>query len=327
MITTAKNKPIDRLKEFNQHKSLLFAIAYRMLGSVMDAEDMVQETFLRWQQGSKQNVKSAKAYLTKITTRLCIDRLRSARVRREQYVGSWLPEPLVTELTTDPTKTVELADSLAIAFLVLLEQLSPLERAVFLLREAFGYEYSEISQIIDKKSANCRQIARRARQHLADRRSRFHTSPEQQEQLTRKFISASQHGDLQGLLDLFAEDITLWSDGGGKVQACLKPLHGAAKVAGFLRAIYRRSQKLGLEYEIELVRVNGQPGVIFTLDGKVESVLAIDIVDNRIESLYFMRNPNKLGRVFSKDVAVMAIANLQCKTSKQTVCLRNLTGK
>ncbi len=302
MINTAKNNPIDGLKEFNQHKSLLFAIAYRMLGSVMDAEDMVQETFLRWQQGSKQNVKSAKAYLTKITTRLCIDLLRSARVRREQYVGSWLPEPLVTELTTDPTKTIELADSLAIAFLLLLEQLSPLERAVFLLREAFGYEYSEISQIIDKKPANCRQIARRARQHLADRRSRrdalrgerFQTSPEQQEQLTRKFMHASQRGDLQGLLDLLAEDITLWSDGGGQVVACLKPLHGAAKVAGFLRAIHRRGQKLSFNYDLELVQVNGQPGIIYKLGNKVESVVAIDIKDNQIFSLYFMRNPNKL---------------------------------
>ncbi|MEM7761788.1 MAG: RNA polymerase sigma-70 factor [Cyanobacteria bacterium P01_A01_bin.40] len=311
MITTAKNDSIDWLEEFNQHRSLLFAIAYRMLGSVMDAEDMVQETFLRWQQTSRQNVKSVKAYLTKITTRLCIDRLRSAQVRREQYVGSWLPEPIVTKLATEPAKTVELADSLKIAFLVLLEQLSPLERAVFLLREAFGYEYSEISQIVEKKPANCRQIARRARKHLADRRSsRFPTSLQQQELLTSKFIAASQQGDLQGLLDLLVENITLWNDGGGKVQACLKPLHGAAKVAGFLRAIYRRSQKLGLKYELELVWVNGQPGVIYTSNGKLENVVAIDIVNDRIHSLYFIRNPDKLKQVFSQDIAEMALDNL-----------------
>lgn len=294
MITTAKNNPIDRLENFNQYRSLLFAIAYRMLGSVMDAEDMVQETFLRWQQTSEQSVKSIKAYLTTIVTRLCIDQLRSARVQREQYVGSWLPEPVVTEQSTNPTKMVELVDSLTIAFLVLLEQLSPLERAVFLLREAFGYEYSEIGQIVEKKPANCRQIARRARQHLANRRSRFQTSLQQQEQLTQKFMHASQRGDLQGLLDLLAEDITLWSDGGGQAVACLKPLHGAAKVAGFLRAIHRRGQKLGFNYDLELVQVNGQPGIIYKLGNKVESVVAMDIKDNQIFSLYFMRNPNKL---------------------------------
>ncbi len=304
MITTAKKDSPNRFEDFSQYRSLLFAIAYRMLGSVMDAEDMVQETFLRWQH-SKQSVTSTKAYLTTIVTRLCIDRLHSARVRREQYIGSWLPEPIVTESSADPTKMAELADSLAIAFLVLLERLSPLERAVFLLREAFGYDYQEIGQIVDKKAANCRQIARRARQHLAEQRSRFPVSPQQQEQLTHKFIAASQQGNLQGLLDLLAEDITLWSDGGGQVVACLKPLHGAAKVAGFLRAIYRRGQKLGLEYELELVRVNGKPGIIYTRDDKIESVVAIDIIGDRIQSLYFMRNPNKLKYGFSQDVAEM----------------------
>ncbi|MEO0458159.1 MAG: RNA polymerase sigma-70 factor [Cyanobacteria bacterium P01_A01_bin.114] len=323
MITTAKNGPketepqknADRIEDFNQYRSLLFAIAYRMLGSVMDAEDMVQETFLRWQQASKQNVKSTKAYLTTIVTRLCIDRLRSARAQREQYVGPWLPEPIVAEpsqsLNTDPNAMAELADSLTMAFLVLLERLSPLERAVFLLREAFGYDYTEISRIVDKKAANCRQIARRARQHLADQRPRFRASLQQQEQLTHKFMRASQQGDFQGLLDLLAKDITLWSDGGGQVVACLKPLHGAAKVAGFLRAIHRRGKKIGLGYEIELAQVNGQPGLIYTLDGNVASVVAIEIVDNQIQSLYFMRNPNKLKQSFSKNVAKMVINNLR----------------
>ncbi|MEM8672839.1 MAG: RNA polymerase sigma-70 factor [Cyanobacteria bacterium P01_G01_bin.67] len=305
MITTAKNDSIDWLEEFNQYRSLLFAIAYRMLGSIMDAEDMVQETFLRWQQTPKKSIKSTKAYLSKIITRLCIDQLRSARARREQYVGSWLPEPIVTESSTDPTKMAELADSLTIAFLILLEQLSPLERAVFLLREAFGYEYGEISQIVEKKPVNCRQIARRARQHLENRRSRFKTSTQHQELLTRKFISASQQGDLQGLLDLLAEDITFWSDGGGQVVACLKPLHGAVKVAGFLRAIYRRGQKLGFNYDFEMVWVNGQPGIIYKLGSKIESVVAMEIKDNRIQSLYFMRNPDKLKQSFSQGVAEM----------------------
>ncbi|MEM9904620.1 MAG: RNA polymerase sigma-70 factor [Cyanobacteria bacterium P01_D01_bin.44] len=311
MVSATNNSSTDRLEDFNQYRSLLFAIAYRMLGSVMDAEDMVQETFLRWQQTSEQTVKSTKAYLTTIVTRLCIDRLRSARVQREQYVGSWLPEPIVTDRVSDPSAIAELADSLTMAFLVLLERLSPLERAVFLLREAFGYDYNEIGQIVEKTAVNCRQIARRARQHLADQRPRFQASLQQQEQLTHRFMRAAQQGDFQGLLDLLAKDITLWSDGGGQVVACLKPLHGAAKVAGFLRAIYRRGQRLGLGYEVELAQVNGQPGLIYTLNGEVASVVAIEIVDNQIQSLYFMRNPNKLKKSFSKNVAEMVINNLR----------------
>ncbi|MEL6320500.1 MAG: RNA polymerase sigma-70 factor [Cyanobacteria bacterium J06626_14] len=308
MISTAKNSVVKndsvaQVEEFNQYRSLLFAIAYRMLGSIMDAEDMVQETFLRWQQTSKQTVKSTKAYLTTIVTRLCIDQLRSARVQREEYVGPWLPEPIVADPASDPYAMAELADSLTIAVLVLLERLSPLERAVFLLREAFGYDYNEIGQIVEKTAANCRQIARRARQHLAAQRPRFQASLQEQEQLTRKFMRACQKGDLQELLDLLAKDITLWSDGGGQVVACLKPLHGAAKVAGFLRAIYRRGQRLGSGYEVTLAQVNSQPGIIYTLDGNVASVVAIEITDDRIQSLYFMRNPNKLKRSFSQNVA------------------------
>ncbi|MEO1400783.1 MAG: RNA polymerase sigma-70 factor [Cyanobacteria bacterium J06635_1] len=319
MITAAKNGPIDRLEDFNQYRSLLFAIAYRMLGSIMDAEDMVQETFLRWQQTSGQSVKSTKAYLTTIVTRLCIDRLRSARFQREQYVGSWLPEPIVTEPstektigpTTDPMAVAELADSLTMAFLVLLERLSPLERAIFLLREAFGYDYNEIGQIVEKTATNCRQIARRARQHLAAQRPRFQASLQQQEQLTHKFMQASQEGDLQGLLDLLAEDITLWSDGGGQVVATLKPLHGAAKIARFLRAIHRRYHKRGVDFDVERVQVNGQPGIIYTSDGNIESVVALDIADDRIQFLYFVRNPHKLQRGFSKDIVEMAIHHLR----------------
>ncbi|MEM8808875.1 MAG: RNA polymerase sigma-70 factor [Cyanobacteria bacterium P01_G01_bin.38] len=318
MVSATNNSSTDRLEDFNQYRSLLFAIAYRMLGSVMDAEDMVQEAFLRWQPTPGQTIKSTKAYLTTIVTRLCIDRLRSARVQREQYVGSWLPEPIVKESSTekpinsitDPMATAELADSLTMAFLVLLERLSPLERAIFLLREAFGYDYNEIGQIVEKNAANCRQIARRARQHLANQRPRFQASPQQQEQLTQKFMRASRQGDLQGLLDLLADDITLWSDGGGQVVATLKPLHGATKIARFLRAIHRRYHKRGLEFDVELAQVNGQPGIIYTSDGTIESVVAVDINDNRIQSLYFVRNPDKLKRGFSKEVVEMAMHDL-----------------
>lgn len=316
--TATQNASIHRLEEFNVYRSLLFAIAYRMLGSIMDAEDMVQETFLRWRQTSEQRVKSTKAYLTTIITRLCIDRLRSARVQREQYVGSWLPEPIVSkQLTTesstdpsaDPSSAAELADSVTMAFLVLLERLSPLERAVFLLREAFDYDYKEIGRIVEKSPANCRQISRRARKHLADQRPRYPTSRQQQEQITHQFMLACRQGDIQGLLDLLAEDITLWSDGGGHVVAFLKPLHGAAKVAHCLRAIRRRGHDLGLDYDMELAQVNGQPGVLYTLGDHIESVVAVEIVDRRIQALYFMRNPYKLKRGFSADVAEMIIGD------------------
>ena len=297
---TAENS-VNRLKDFNQYRSLLFAIAYRMLGSVMDAEDMVQESFIRWQRSPDRGIESAKSYLTTIVTRLCIDRLRSARSQREQYVGTWLPEPIVTTQASDPSTTVELADTLTMAFLVLLEHLSPVERAVFVLHEAFGYDYSEIGTIVDKSAANCRQIGRRARQRLANRRPRFQASRQQQEQLTRQFMLACKQGEVGGLLDLLAEDITLWSDGGGKVAACLKPLHGAAKVARFLRAIELRNQKLGLAYEVELVRVNGQLGILYTLGDNIDSVVGIDIANQRIQALYFVRNPEKLQHCFARD--------------------------
>ena len=292
--TAPKNNSENRLEDFNQHRSLLFAIAYRMLGSVMDAEDMVQETFLRWQKNSEQAIDSTKAYLTTIITRLCIDHLRSARVRREQYVGPWLPEPIVTEQSADPIASVELSDSLAMAFLVLLERLSPIERAVFLLRQVFDYDYEEISRIVEKSPTNCRQIARRARQHLALEKSRFQANPQQQERLTQQFMQASSQGDLQGLLDLLADDVTLWSDGGGKVVAVLKPLHGAQKVARFLRAIHRRAKKTGAIPQVEQVQVNGQAGLLYSVAGGIETVVSLVAIDNQIQSLYFIRNPDKL---------------------------------
>ncbi|MGJ3245175.1 MAG: sigma-70 family RNA polymerase sigma factor [Elainellaceae cyanobacterium] len=175
---------MDHLETFNQHRPLLFAIAYRMLGTVTDAEDMVQETFLRWQQTAEETVKSAKSYLSTIITRLCIDHLRSARVKREQYTGSWLPELILTQQADDPSAQMELADSLSMAFLVVLERLSPIERAVFLLREIFEYDYDEVAQIVGKSSANCRQILRRSRQHIASQRPRFPVSHQQREQVT-----------------------------------------------------------------------------------------------------------------------------------------------
>lgn len=294
---------MNSFQHFERHRSLLFAIAYRMLGSITDAEDMVQETFLRWQQISQAKVTSPKNYLVSIVTRLCIDRLRSARVQREQYIGTWLPEPIVTP-TFDPAEAVELADSLSTAFLVLLESLSPTERAVFLLREVFEYEYAQVGQVVNKSPANCRQIFRRARQHLAERRSQNAIAPNQQQQITEKFLQAWNTGDLQGLLTLLAEDMTLYSDGGGKVTAAIKPLHKAAKVARFLIAIRRR--KKAIAFVSQLAEVNHQPGIINYVNGSLHSILTFEIVDGLIQSIYIVVNPEKLRRVGDKQIGAIA---------------------
>jgi RNA polymerase sigma-70 factor, ECF subfamily len=286
---------MSSLEDFNNHRPLLFSIAYRMLGTVTDAEDMVQETFLRWQPTANSTVRSAKTYLTTITTRLCIDHLRSARVQREQYVGTWLPEPMLTPQSENSTDLMELADSLSIAFLTVLERLSPIERAVFLLRDVFDYDYDEIGQMVGKSSTNCRQILRRAKQHLADERPRFPVSRPQQEQITSQFLDASTKGDLQELLLLLAKDVTFCSDGGGKVVATIKPIHGAMKVARMLLAIRR---KWMLNAVSHLAQINGQPGIIQYLDGKIHSAITLEIVDGCIQTIYSVRNPEKLERIY-----------------------------
>lgn len=297
MVTQPSAASQSLTDEFLAYRSLLYAIAYRMLGTVTDAEDMVQDTFLKWQTVSKSQVRSVKSYLTTIITRLCIDRLRSAQVQREQYIGPWLPEPIVIDDATDPIYRAELADSLTMAFLVMLERLSPVERAVFLLRDIFEYSYDDIGQVINKSAVNCRQIARRARQQVGKARSRFSPSPEQHQQLTLQFMQACQRGEMDGLLQLLANDITLWSDGGGQVVAALKPIQGAAKVAGFLRAINRRQRKLGLNVRLDLVQINGQSGIQFSSAGQVETIAALEIFNNKIQSLYLIRNPTKLNLI------------------------------
>lgn len=280
--------------EFLEYRSLLFAIAYRMLGTIMDAEDMVQDTFLKWQTVSKSQVRSVKSYLTTIITRLCIDRLRSAQVQREQYIGPWLPEPIVTDPSADPNHQVELADSLTMAFLVMLERLSPVERAVFLLREIFDYDYDEIGAIVEKSDVNCRQIARRARQQVTKPRSRFSSPPEQHHQLTLKFMQACHQGEMEGLLQFLADDITLWSDGGGQVVAALKPIHGSVKVSRFLHSIQRYQSKLGLSPNLKIVQVNGQPGIQFSIAGQVDTIAILETTGQQIISIFFIRNPQKL---------------------------------
>lgn len=282
---------MDQLEVFNQHRPLLFAIAYRMLGSAMDAEDMVQETFLRWQQRQETEIKSPKAYLTTIITRLCLDYLGSARVQRETYIGPWLPEPLLAEPAVDAADEVALADSLSLAFLVLLENLSPVERAVYLLREIFDYEYGEIAQIVGKQEANCRQMVHRARQHIAARRPRYTSSPEQQERLADEFMQLCTTGDMQGLMALLAEDIVLQSDGGGKALAVLRPIYGPKRVAALLVSLPRKAPA-GISYRP--ARVNGQPGFIGYLGNQLYGVMTLDIRDNLIQGVYIVVNPDKL---------------------------------
>jgi RNA polymerase sigma-70 factor (ECF subfamily) len=283
---------VDPSEVFDRHRPLLFSIAYRMLGSVMDAEDVVQEAYLRWQQASATEVRSPKAYLSSVVTRLCIDQLRSARAQREKYVGPWLPEPLPTEPAPD---AVVIDETLSMAFLVLLESLNPTERAVFLLREVFDYDYDEISHLVGKSEANCRQIARRARQSVAARRPRFERSPEQEEQLIARFVEACASGDMEGLLGLLSEDVTLWSDGGGKTRAALNPIYGADKVARFLSGILRKAPS---GFIVRQTQINGRPGLIgYFGDGSPQGVVTFDIAGGSIRAIRLVVNPEKLRAV------------------------------
>jgi RNA polymerase sigma-70 factor (ECF subfamily) len=284
---------MNRLDLFNQYRSLLFAIAYRMLGSVTEAEDIVQEAWIRWQ-STDSIVQSPKAFLSSVVTRLCIDHLRSARVKREQYTGTWLPEPLITEPAAD---CAELAESLSFAFLMLLECLSPTERAVFLLREVFDYDYEAIAGTIGKSIPSCRQIVSRARQHLVLRRPEIALNSQNKDVLVEQFLTYWNQGDLQELISLMAEDVAFWSDGGGKVVAAQKPLFGCLKVARFLVAI-RRSQ-LTPTLVSQVLKVNGQPGVVNIVDEKTHSTFSFEFVGDKIQSIFAVVNPEKLGAVKS----------------------------
>jgi RNA polymerase sigma-70 factor (ECF subfamily) len=281
------------LEIFDHYRRLLFAIAYRMLGSATDAEDVVQEAFLRWLEADEEAVQSPKAYLSAIVVRLCIDQWRSARAQREVYAGPWLPEPIPTDQGPGPAETVALAESLSFAFMVMLENMGPLERAVFLLREVFDYDYAEIAASVGKSEANCRQILHRAHAHLDERHSRFDVSYEHQEHITDQFMRASTSGDMQGLLALLADDIVLVGDGGGKAPAGLKPVHGPDKVArGLLGGL--RLVPPGMQARIE--EVNGQPAIVAYVDGRPYGVVILDIEGERVRRLYMVVNPGRSAR-------------------------------
>jgi RNA polymerase sigma-70 factor (ECF subfamily) len=286
----------ERFEVFNRHRALLFSIAYRMLGSAADAEDMVQESYIRWQQAPEEEVRSPRAFLVTIVSRLCINHLQSARVQREAYFGQWLPEPLLTApLDGGPAEISRIDESLSMAFLVLLERLSPIERAVFLLREVFDYEYPEIAAILRLNEPNCRQILRRARQHIAEKRPRFETSRKDHENLLHSFVEAVSEGDLDGIVSLLAKDAIFYSDGGGKAPALPKPVNGAINVA---RAILGGLQKFVPRDLVSLVaEINGRPGVINYLHGRPYAVLTIDVAGGLIESIYLVSNPEKLEHI------------------------------
>lgn len=276
---------------FNQYRGLLFALAYRMLGSATDAEDIVQEAFVRWLQAGDEKVQSPRAYLSTIVMRLCMNQAESARAQREVYAGSWLPEPILTGHHSEMTETAIQRESLSFAFLLLLQRLGPLERAVFLLREVFEFDYSEIAEIVDKSEANCRQTLHRAHQHLDQHRKRFDVSHEQQTRLTELFLHASTSGDMQGLLNLLTEDIVFVGDGGGKVPVALKPVRGADKV---VRGTISGRRFFSPEIQARIEEVNGRPAIIGYLDGRPCGVLMCEIEEERICQIYAVVNPEKL---------------------------------
>jgi RNA polymerase sigma-70 factor, ECF subfamily len=277
-------------------RPLLFSIAYRMLGTVSDAEDIVQETFLRYQRalGEGTHIDSTRAYLSAVTTRLAIDHLRSARVRRESYVGQWLPEPLLTDGgKEDPAGHAEQADSLSMAFLLVLERLNPVERAVFLLHDVFGYGYAEVARIVGKSEANSRQLATRARRHLDERRRRVDASRQEQRELAERFFAAVNDGDVDQLVDVLAADVVVYGDGGGKAPQWMVPIAGVDKVSRLFAALGRQMGELGIR--LRLREVNGQPGaLVLDADGRITNVFVLDVADGAVQTIRSVINPDKL---------------------------------
>jgi RNA polymerase sigma-70 factor (TIGR02957 family) len=290
-MTQPTSEPADALaEEFARHRSLLFTVAYEMLGSAADAEDVVQDSWVRWSTVDHEGVRDARAYLVRIVTRQALNQLRTLGRRRENYVGPWLPEPLLT--APDVADDVELADSVSLAMLVVLDALSPLERAVFLLREVFGFEYDEVADATGRTPAAVRQLAHRAREHVRSRR-REAVSPAEVERVTASFFAAAATGDVQQLMDMLAPDVVLLSDGGGKAKAALNPIHGAAKVARFLVGV----TPTDVQAEVDVLQVNGAPALVVRIDGRIDTVATGVLVDGRITELLVVRNPDKLRRL------------------------------
>ncbi|GAA3009725.1 RNA polymerase sigma factor SigJ [Streptosporangium longisporum] len=292
------------VERFEEHRDLLTGVSYRILGSLTDAEDVVQEAWLRWSEADVSLVENDRAYLVRVVTRLAIDRLRRLKARRESYVGSWLPELVVTP---DVAEHVELAGSVELALLVVLETLSPLERAVFVLREAFGLSYAEIGEVIGRGEAATRQLARRGREHVREGRPRFEVDHRLRRRLTERFAQAAMGGDLGALASMFAEDASLVSDGGGKARAPLRVITGAGRVLRFLTAIAteegarRFLESVGAEpgdgFDVEIADVNGAPALLARVGGRPAAVFSLDVVDGLIRTVFLVANPDKLARL------------------------------
>jgi RNA polymerase sigma-70 factor (ECF subfamily) len=276
---------------FEEHRPGLARLAYRMLGSLADADDVMQEAYLRWTRESRASVESPRAYLSTVVTRLCIDRRGVIEARKETYIGPWLPEPLVEP---DTGGRLEAAESVSLAFLVVLESLSPVERAAYLLRRVFDYGYDEIGEILGKSEPNCRQLVSRAEERVRERRPRFDPDPGEAERLTGAFLEACSTGDLGGLVQLLAADAVLYTDSNGKVPAATTPIRGADRIARFFVGLM---QKAPADLEIRRVRVNGQPGLLATLSGQIVNVLTLEIAEGQIANCYVIRNPDKLAQV------------------------------
>ena len=286
---------MTRGEEFEELRPLLFAIAYRILGTVAEAEDAVQETWLRYEASPTQPV-STKAFLSAVVTRLSIDVLRSARVRRETYVGPWFPEPLLTDPYEDPARSAELADSLSMAALLLLERLTPLERAVFVLREVFGFGFPEVAVAVGRSEAACRQLAVRARRHMDAGRPRFEADRREREELTARFFDALRDGDVDGVRELLAADVQMVGDGGGKAPALARSVIGADNVARLLASIFPLLARI--DAKVEQREVNGQPGAILRdRNGKVAGTLTLGVLGGQIQTIRAVVNPDKLGHV------------------------------
>jgi RNA polymerase sigma-70 factor (ECF subfamily) len=283
---------------YEELRPLLFSIAYRMVSSVSEAEDIVQEAFLRIHRAEAEGTKvdSPKAYLSAVVTRLSIDYLKSARARREQYVGQWLPEPLLTDWAPDAAAQAETADSLSMAFLVLLESLTPVERAVFLLREVFDYDYAEVAKIVQRSEDNCRQLYARARRHIDQGRPRFEASREQRDELARRFFAAAQQGETKALVEMLAADVVVYGDVGGKAPSWPEPIYGRDRVAKLMVGTLAQAARLG--GSVVTTELNGQPGAMFVdEEGRIAAVMSLEIADGVVQTIRGITNPDKLAHL------------------------------
>lgn len=284
---------VTSVSEFETRRRWLFGLAYRLLGSADEAEDAVQDAFLRWDGADRASIEHPDGWLAKVVTNLCLNRLTAARATRERYVGPWLPEPVPTDML-GPLETVEQRDSVSLALLTLLERLTPAERAVFVLREAFGYSHRDVAEVVELSEANCRQLYRRATQHLAERRQRFQPSRDERQRLARQFLAAAVHGDLRGLEELLTDDITSWADSGGHLPTARRPVTGRDKVARYFTGAWR---KVPAGVTFSFVEVNGGTAVVVTADHTPLGVVALEFDGARIAGVHVIANPAKLSHL------------------------------